>query len=79
MAKEAGNNFSGRPEKRKLNSAALAAEIMDGYARAREQAPALRKLALERFLLSKKMDGLLKIINNSNSFKNISGGGTISH
>lgn len=78
MAKEAGNNFSGRPEKRKLKSSALAAEIMNGYGKAREQAPALRELALKRFLLSKKMDELLKIVNDSSRFNGFSGGGTIS-
>jgi len=78
LAKEAENNFSGRPEKRKLKSPALAAEIIKGYAEARVQAPALRELALERFLLSKKMEELLEIINNSNKFEIVSGGGTAS-
>ena len=72
---EANNCFCGKPQCRKLDGLTLAAEIMEGYARAREQAPALRELALERFLLSKKMDELLKIINNSNKFSCVFGGG----
>ena len=72
MNQEAKNNFCGRPQYRKLESAALAAELMDGYAAARAQAPMLRELALERFLLSKKMNELLEAIGQA---KNFEGGG----
>jgi len=77
LAQEAKHNFSGRPLKRRLSCDQLADEIVRGYSDARMQAPLLRKLAIERFLLSDKMNKLLNIINKSNRFECISGGGII--
>lgn len=62
MAEEAVSNFSGRSGMRCCTTETLADELLSGYPMAVARAEELRALAIDRFLLSKKMDALLALV-----------------
>lgn len=68
MEFEAITNFTGRNVMRKLSAKELAEEIVVEYPRIKKQTYILRKLAIEKFLLSKRIDNLMNVIANSPDF-----------
>ena len=68
MEFEAITNFTGRNVMRKLSAKELAEEIILEYPRIKWQTYILKKLAIEKFLLSKRIDNLMNVIANSPDF-----------
>lgn len=68
IADEAISNFSGRNKMRKLSAREIAKEILEGYRTAILDIEQLKKIAIDRFLLSTNMNKLLDIIERSPYF-----------
>lgn len=75
MESETLTNFSGRSTMRKLSAEKLAKELVEDYPKAKSETNILRQLAIDKFLLSKRIDELMnKIIeapNFSYDFTNV--------
>ncbi len=67
--KEEYHNFSGKSFCRKISSEEIAKEILDGFSKAVEQAQSLKKIAIDRYLLSKNIDRVIEILNKSTDVK----------
>ena len=67
--KEEYHNFSGKSFCRKISSAEIAKEILDGFSKAVKQAQSLKKIAIDRYLLSKNIDRVIEILNKSPDVK----------
>ena len=65
---EAKTNFSGRSTRRKLDANGLKNEILEGYHGNRLQIDKLRRTAIEKFLLSTRLEKLVKLIDESKDF-----------
>ena len=67
--KEEYHNYSGRSFHRQISSEEIEKEILDGYSKAVEQAPKLREIAIDRYLLSKNIDKIMNIIDKKSNTK----------
>ena len=63
--KERRYNFSGRPDCRKLKTEEICREIIDNYSLVVTEIDKLKILAVQNFLLSKRVDSFLEIVERS--------------
>ena len=63
--KEEHHNFCGKSFCRKLSSEEIAKEILEGFSKVVEQTQKLKKIAVERYLLSENIDKIMNILEKS--------------
>lgn len=68
MESEALTNFSGRSTMRKLSAEKLAKELVEDYPKAKSDSNILRQLAIDKFLLSIRVDELMNRILEAPNF-----------
>ncbi len=67
--KEEYFNFSGRSYCRKITSEEIANEILTGYEKAIQESDKLKKLAIDRYLLSKNIDTIINLLDSKEDTK----------